>query len=591
MSQEPTSRQLFAKRFKTLHEQLRNARNEEEVRLAWVRALESSLGVTFGAERDRRDLSYNNIVIEFKGPGKFRSGVDSPAFKEALHERLLPYILHVAEEEHLDESDYIGIAIDDRYIAFAQVVTGQITHQNLLPLTIATFGMVVEACRTCHRRAVTAGNLIEDFGHESVQGISFMRAIAAALADTGNLPNGTKIRMMFEEWRTLYGQVADLSREQLRDLGQTLRFAQGFNNLDVSARLFIVHTFNSLLAKLLAAEILAAHGLASGRAFASDLVALEDDSVLLARLRSDIEEGQFFEAVGIHGFVEEAIFSWYLDAATDPRHRSAIGEAIRNILTGMALYRTDKLDHTRDVLRDFYQDLVPRLFRKSLGEFYTPDWLVEFTVERAGVTNWIETRAVDPTCGSGSFLLEMIRRKREAASQSGISVRATLELVLETVWGFDLNPLAVQTSRTNFLMAIADLLKDAPGQEIEIPVLLADAVYSPAQMPGEDESVVEYRIGSQFANLRVLLPADLAFDRLALDRVFAVMGEFVEQEADYERCKAAFAHRNVLTWKQLADWAEPLKDTYEQVLELQRRSWERHLVSNCSKFLSVGNGR
>ena len=36
-------------------------------------------------------------------------------------------------------------------------------------------------------------------------------------------------------------------------------------------------------------------------------------------------------------------------------------------------------------------------------------------------------------------------------------------MIIESVWGFDLNPLAVQVSRTNFLMAIADLLKDAPG--------------------------------------------------------------------------------------------------------------------------------
>ena len=101
---------------------------------------------------------------------------------------------------------------------------------------------------------------------------------------------------------------------------------------------------------------------------------------LLQRLRTDIEEGEFFEATGVHGFVEEAIFSWYLDAATNKRHRSSIGTAIRDILTELSLYRTGKLDHSRDVLRDFYQDLVPELLRKALGEFYTPEWLVEFTM-------------------------------------------------------------------------------------------------------------------------------------------------------------------------------------------------------------------
>ena len=155
-----------SQRFKKLLQQLSSTSNEEEVRLAWVRALESVLGITFDAERGKRDLSYNNVVIEFKGPGKFNGKTTSPPFQEAVHKRLFPYILRAAEKEAIDESDYIGIAIDDSHLAFAQVVDGEITHQNLLPITGKTFGMVVEACRTCYRRAITATNLIEDFGHK-----------------------------------------------------------------------------------------------------------------------------------------------------------------------------------------------------------------------------------------------------------------------------------------------------------------------------------------------------------------------------------------------------------------------------------------
>ena len=101
--QKPNSQQ-----FNKLRRQLSSASNEEEVRLAWVRSLEVSLGITFAAERGNRDLSYNNVVIEFKGPGKFNGKTTSSAFQEAVHKRLLPYILRTAEEEHINESDYIG---------------------------------------------------------------------------------------------------------------------------------------------------------------------------------------------------------------------------------------------------------------------------------------------------------------------------------------------------------------------------------------------------------------------------------------------------------------------------------------------------
>ena len=49
---------------------------------------------------------------------------------------------------------------------------------------------------------------------------------AGALADAESHRNGNKIRMLFEEWRALYGQVADLSREQLKGINGTLRFAR-----------------------------------------------------------------------------------------------------------------------------------------------------------------------------------------------------------------------------------------------------------------------------------------------------------------------------------------------------------------------------
>ncbi len=559
-------------RFPRLAQQLGDAENEEEVRLAWVRALEACLQITFGAERDRRDLSYNNVVIEFKGPGKF-TGSSSPAFKEALNERLLPYITRASAREGIPKSDYIGVAIDDRFLSFVQVVGGAVRHSGLLPITEQTFEMVVEACRASYRRAVTATNLVKDFGHASARGTALMKALAEALSSSRSRDDGIKIRMLFEEWRTLYGQVADLSQEQLNSINGTLRFAHANNSSEVSERLFVVHTYNCLLAKLLAAEIVAAHGLASGNVFAADMIAIHDNRELLTRLENDIEHGGFFDAVGIHGFVEEAIFSWYLDVASHEEHRATICDAIRSVLTGIALYRTDNLEHVRDVLRDFYQDLVPDLLRKALGEFYTPEWLVDFTLDHADVDDWPQVRLLDPTCGSGSFLVEAIHRKRRAAVRQGMNASDTIKMLMTSVWGFDLNPMAVQVARTNFLMAIADLLKETPGQEIELPILLADAVYSPARLPDSTEEVVEYHIGSQRSNLRIVLPVALAFDRTTLDDVFAVMGELVDDDADYGECESQLLDRNVVAKERMDAWSPLLRDTYTQVLNLHRRDW------------------
>ena len=86
--------------------------NEEEVRHAWMKGLEEALQIDLDAERAKRDSSYNNVVIEFKGPGLFKGSETSPKFIEATDGRLLKYIPRLAAEQGLDEKDYSGIAID-----------------------------------------------------------------------------------------------------------------------------------------------------------------------------------------------------------------------------------------------------------------------------------------------------------------------------------------------------------------------------------------------------------------------------------------------------------------------------------------------
>ncbi|KQN57421.1 Eco57I restriction-modification methylase domain-containing protein [Pseudomonas sp. Leaf58] len=548
--------------------------NEEEVRVAWIAALENGLGIHFDAERAKRDASYNNVIIEFKAPGFFNGSKDSPKFKEATEDRLLKYITRAGKAQGLQQDEYIGIAIDGDHVCFAQVVDGSIHTQHLLPFSPEVVGLVLEAIQNNYRRAVITENLIEDFGQGAEKGIALMQAMSDALAASLALEGNNKIKMLFEEWRTLYGQVADLSTEQQSAIDASLRFVwRGGAEYKMAGRLFVIHSYNSLVIKLLAAEIVSAHGLSSKVGPAQEMAFLLSDEALLKSLGSDIERGQIFAEAGIKGFIEEAIFSWYLDVCQDATFRKLIVDALRGVLGKLALYRTDRLERTRDVLRDFYQGLVPETLRKCLGEFYTPDWLVEHTLSSAKVDDWLSTRGLDPTCGSGSFIIEMIRRKRHAAALAGMTAAQTVEMLCQSVWGFDLNPLAVQTARVNYLMEIADLLRICKGEQIEVPILLADAIYSPARDPNDDEDVVSYQIGSQVARLDIRLPSQLAFDRKRLDDVFELMGEAVEKNLEFDRAEDLLVKYKLLSTADAAAWRKPLKGTYDQVLRLHRQDW------------------
>jgi SAM-dependent methyltransferase len=548
--------------------------NEEEVRLAWVPALEEALGIHFNAERARNDSRYNNVIIEFKGPGLFYGSQTSAKFKEAMYDRLLPYISRISQSEGLPSEDYIGIAIDGEHICFVQVRGGDIYPQPLLPFSEHSVGLVTQALKADTRRAVTASNLISDFGHGSSIASSLMQAMSNALAAEMSSQGNSKTRMLFEEWRTLYGQVADMSVLQASAINQEICFTwRGQPEDSMPGRLFVIHTYNSLLIKLLAAEIVAAHGLTSSKYPAQTMIAVGEDAALIHKLRVEIEHSGIFAQAGINGFVEEAIFSWYLDVAQSQKYSEELLRGLRAVLAALSLYRTDRLTDTRDVLRDLYQGLVPGKLRQSLGEFYTPDWLVDLAIDLGQRGPWLAQRVLDPCCGSGAFLVAMIRRMKDEGVEKGWSPASIVQHLCQAVWGFDLNPLAVQTSRVNFLIEIADLLRQTPGTMVEIPILLADAIYSPAPDPQTGQCVVNYKIGSKVAGLDINLPAALAVDRARLDHVFVQMAEDVEADLEYDIAEAGLVAAGLISESESLAWREPLKHTYNQILALHRQQW------------------
>ena len=120
------------------------------------------------------------------------------------------------------------------------------------------------------------------------------------------------------------------------------------------------------------------------------------------------------------------------------------------------------------------QSLVPSASRKSNGEFYTPQWLVELALKRVG---WHpgQGNLIDPTCGSGAFL-----------AGAALALRSNPSNLTESasrISGADLNPIAVLGARVACLAAVADLLE--PGQLFEPDIRVADLLQSEAPEPSD----------------------------------------------------------------------------------------------------------
>jgi hypothetical protein len=104
-------------------------------------------------------------------------------------------------------------------------------------------------------------------------------------------------------------------------------------------------------------------------------------------------------------------------------------------------------------------------------------------LEKLKVSGDPDERILDPACGSGTFIVTAINRIRDwyqfKREEMKFDEGELLKKILTNVVGFDLNPLAVLASRTNYLIAVRDLLSYVDS--IEIPIYLSDSVVTPAE--------------------------------------------------------------------------------------------------------------
>lgn len=90
---------------------------------------------------------------------------------------------------------------------FALLKWGAIKTQHLAE----SVDMVLDAFRSDTRKGLTIENLLADFGCGSSNARNVMQNLYDGLYHYLNSSGHNKIKMMFEEWRTMYGQVADMS--------------------------------------------------------------------------------------------------------------------------------------------------------------------------------------------------------------------------------------------------------------------------------------------------------------------------------------------------------------------------------------------
>ncbi|MEW2342781.1 BREX-2 system adenine-specific DNA-methyltransferase PglX [Streptomyces griseoaurantiacus] len=133
-------------------------------------------------------------------------------------------------------------------------------------------------------------------------------------------------------------------------------------------------------------------------------------------------------------------------------------------------------------LGDLYQDLSEAA-RKTYALLQTPEFVEEFILDRTmnpavREFGYEGLKMIDPTCGSGHFVLGAFRRlvRLWGEGQPGKDVRERVRAALNSVHGVDINPFAVAIARFRLLvaaMAASGVRALAEAARYEWPVHLA----------------------------------------------------------------------------------------------------------------------
>lgn len=285
-----------------------------------------------------------------------------------------------------------------------------------------------------------------------------------------------------------YGEI-QVSVEQWRKF---LSIAYG--SFDASDDNFLIHTYLSVFAKLIAYSSI------SNKEFIEE-----------AEL-AEIMSGKIFEKNNIDRFIENDFFHWVGNQQNFPM----LTKVFRVIAQKIATYDFNNIDE--DILKGVYQELIDLDTRHALGEYYTPDWLCERVVKEY---NFKKTdKILDPSCGSGSFLVAAIRRLKE------LHPDMTFEEISANIYGIDIHPLSVQIAKTNILILFGKDIRKKQ-KPVYINVILANSLLAPEGV----ENLFGGEFSLQIDKTQVILSTQILDDNLLFNAAIDICDDLAESTA------------------------------------------------------------
>lgn len=291
----------------------------------------------------------------------------------------------------------------------------------------------------------------------------------------------------YEFWSKTYAR--ELSKDDVPTSWKP--FLQDSSERDVSLLSYALETAYLLTARLMLAKVIQDHdraGRLTNRHLAARfLVHLEheandrDSSVPpTAYLTATIELFNRYATSLFTSLYAQDVFDWWRDfrLAPDEVQRSFSLAVARTVVS---LVRFNFKDLEGDLLGELYQHYFDPETRKALGEFYTPPEIVRYILDEVGYDGQSNSRLLDPATGSGTFLVEALKRYLEANAHRD-PVETLNDITREfALVAFDVNPFAVLMAQVNAAAILVPLYIRAVEQDPKVvlrrlPIVRTDSL-------------------------------------------------------------------------------------------------------------------
>ena len=369
---------------------------------------------------------------------------------------------------------------------------------------------VVKAIISNDKKQFVPINILNDFSIDT-EVDSLSKLLALTLYKCLKASPTPKTIMLFKEWQSLMhlsvqdnGKANDIPKRR-NDLSLIFKDQIDSNDSEFLA-LYALQTTYAIIVKLIACKIVDKISFNPSTESFFDLTKITSSK--MQAFFEKMEDGYSYRSGSILNFLEGDFFSWY---STKEQWSTDIWEVIADVVATIDQYSTFSFEinyNPIDIFKDLYMSIIPRSIRHSMGEYFTPEWLADHVVTKSlSMTNTDDWKAIDPCCGSGIFILSLIKHLVGNVDLTTLSMEEKEEIrdnILHRIYGIDINPLSVLSARVGFFLALQPF---GELKNIEIPIYLGDSAIVPQITMIDGIECYSYTVRNELNEIFVLLPS------------------------------------------------------------------------------------